>query len=61
MPLLRKQPFVRTTPQNDLKPETKVFFCDATKEIFLDYDDFFQRTILCNSLGNNQYLPIYMF
>ncbi len=50
MPLLRKQAFVRATPPDNLKPETKVFFCEATKEIFLDYDDFFQRTILCNSL-----------
>ena len=27
-----------------------MFYCEATKEIFLDYDAFFQRTILCNSL-----------
>ena len=29
----------------------QVFYCEATKEVFTNYDNFFQRTILCNSLG----------
>ena len=27
-----------------------MFFCETTKEVFLDYEAFFERTILCNSL-----------
>lgn len=50
MPLLRKNPFQRVKPPRDLRPEEEVFFCEATKEIFRDYEEFFQRTILCNSL-----------
>ena len=50
MPLLRKQPFVRNAPPKNITPDHKVFFCEVTKEMFLDYDSFFQRTILCNSL-----------
>jgi bromodomain adjacent to zinc finger domain protein 1A len=33
-----------------LRPDDEVFLCEATKEVFRDYDEFFQRTILCNSL-----------
>ena len=50
MPLLRKQPFHRRRPAKDLRPDDEVFFCEATKEVFKDYEEFFQRTILCNSL-----------
>ncbi len=50
MPLLRKQPFQRKRPDRDLRPDDEVFLCEATKEVFRDYDEFFQRTILCNSL-----------
>jgi bromodomain adjacent to zinc finger domain protein 1A len=50
MPLLRKAPFVRAPPPANLKPTDEVFFCEATKEAFTDYEEFFQRTILCNSL-----------
>jgi len=50
MPLIRKQTFVRKKPDPDLKPEERVFFCEATKEVFRDYEEFFQRTLLCNSL-----------
>ncbi len=50
MPLLRKAPFVRAPPPSNLKPTDEVFFCEATKEAFIDYEEFFQRTILCNSL-----------
>ena len=50
MPLLRKQPFKRSPPPRDLRMEEEIFFCEATKEVFRDYEEFFQRTILCNSL-----------
>jgi len=50
MPLLRKQPFERTKPPAGLKPEDEVFYCEATNEVFTDYEAFFDRTILCNSL-----------
>eukprot|EP00092_Neocalanus_flemingeri_P010571 GFUD01011387.1.p1 GENE.GFUD01011387.1~~GFUD01011387.1.p1 ORF type:complete len:1574 (+),score=621.92 GFUD01011387.1:101-4822(+) len=50
MPLLRKQQFERTKPPTGLKPEDEVFYCEATNEVFNDYEAFFDRTILCNSL-----------
>ncbi|ESO96438.1 hypothetical protein LOTGIDRAFT_159848 [Lottia gigantea] len=50
MPLLRKQPFLREQPSPDLTPDSEVFFCRITKEIFTDYESFFERIILCNSL-----------
>ena len=50
MPLLRKETFVRKKPDRDLTAEDKVFYCEATKEVFRDYEEFFERTILCNSL-----------
>ena len=50
MPLLRKQPFEKSKPPPGIKPEDEVFHCEATNEIFTDYEQFFERTILCNSL-----------
>ncbi|NWW91138.1 BAZ1A protein, partial [Rhynochetos jubatus] len=50
MPLLHGKPFVREKPPADLRPDERVFYCRVTNEIFRDYDDFFERTILCNSL-----------
>ena len=50
MPLLRKQPFEKTTTPANIKPEDEVFYCEATGEVFTDYEQFFERTILCNSL-----------
>ena len=50
MPLLKKKPFKRWPPPPGLQPDDEVFFCEATKEVFKDYESFFQRTILCNSL-----------
>ncbi|KAI4893977.1 hypothetical protein NFI96_015495 [Prochilodus magdalenae] len=50
MPLLHKKPFVRQKPPADLKPDEEVFLCKVTHEIFRNYDEFFERTILCNSL-----------
>ncbi|XP_075388162.1 bromodomain adjacent to zinc finger domain protein 1A [Tenrec ecaudatus] len=50
MPLLHRKPFVRQKPPPDLRPDEEVFYCKVTNEIFRHYDDFFERTILCNSL-----------
>ncbi|XP_042311899.1 bromodomain adjacent to zinc finger domain protein 1A [Sceloporus undulatus] len=50
MPLLHRKPFVREKPPKDLRPQEHVFLCRVTNEVFRDYDDFFERTILCNSL-----------
>ncbi|XP_033896462.3 bromodomain adjacent to zinc finger domain protein 1A-like isoform X1 [Acipenser ruthenus] len=50
MPLLHRKPFVRQKPPLNLKPAEEVFHCKVTNEIFRDYDEFFERTILCNSL-----------
>ena len=65
MPLLKKKPFKRLQPPAGLELDDEVFYCEATKEVFKDYESFFQRTILCNSLvwscsvtgkGNIKYL-----
>lgn len=50
MPLLHRKPFVRQNPPEDLDPDEEVFLCKITHEIFRSYDEFFERTILCNSL-----------
>uniref|UniRef100_A0A8C5HVH0 Bromodomain adjacent to zinc finger domain protein 1A n=1 Tax=Gouania willdenowi TaxID=441366 RepID=A0A8C5HVH0_GOUWI len=50
MPLLHRRNFVRQEPPEDLRPEEEVFLCKITHEIFRTYDEFFERTILCNSL-----------
>ncbi|XP_077477226.1 bromodomain adjacent to zinc finger domain protein 1A [Stigmatopora argus] len=50
MPLLHRKAFVRQEPPDDLRPDEEVFLCRITHEIFRTYDEFFERTILCNSL-----------
>ncbi|KAH7941434.1 hypothetical protein HPB49_013683 [Dermacentor silvarum] len=50
MPLYGKHPFIRQKPPADLKPNDEVFFCKITNEGFRDYDEYFARVILCNSL-----------
>ncbi|CAN9501922.1 unnamed protein product [Ophioblennius macclurei] len=50
MPLLHRRAFVRQEPPADLRPDEEVFLCKITHEIFRTYDEFFERTILCNSL-----------
>ncbi|XP_069119018.1 bromodomain adjacent to zinc finger domain protein 1A-like [Argopecten irradians] len=50
MPLLRRQPFHREKPPPDLDGNEEVFHCKLTNEIFRDYEEFFERIILCNSL-----------
>lgn len=50
MPLYGRHPFIRQKPPADLKPNDEVFFCKITNEGFRDYDEYFARVILCNSL-----------
>ncbi|XP_075048799.1 bromodomain adjacent to zinc finger domain protein 1A isoform X2 [Mixophyes fleayi] len=50
MPLLHRKPFSRTPPPSDLDPAERLFYCRVTNEVFREYDEFFERTILCNSL-----------
>lgn len=50
MPLLNKQKFVKKPIPDDLDPNEYVFYFKPTQEIFQDYDEYFERTILCNSL-----------
>jgi len=50
MPLLRRLPFHKEKIPYDLNPEEEVFHCKITNEIFRDYNAFFERIILCNSL-----------
>ncbi|XP_069391303.1 bromodomain adjacent to zinc finger domain protein 1A isoform X2 [Paralichthys olivaceus] len=50
MPLLHRKAFIRQRPPADLRPEEEVFLCKITHEVFRSYDEFFERTILCNSL-----------
>jgi len=50
MPLLRKKPFVRLPAPQNLKSNDEVFYCELTNEAFTDYEVFYQRMILCNSL-----------
>ncbi|XP_063295772.1 bromodomain adjacent to zinc finger domain protein 1A [Pelobates fuscus] len=50
MPLLHRKPFIRQRPPPDLEPTERLFYCRVTNEVFRDYDEFFERTILCNSL-----------
>ena len=50
MPLLNKQKFVKKPIPADLKPDEEIFYSKLTQEIFRDYDEYFERTILCNSL-----------
>ncbi|XP_059474991.1 bromodomain adjacent to zinc finger domain protein 1A [Neocloeon triangulifer] len=50
MPLLRKKQFEPIKAPKDLRPDEEVFFCSLTGEIFRDYEEFYERIILCNSL-----------
>ncbi|XP_014205969.1 bromodomain adjacent to zinc finger domain protein 1A isoform X2 [Copidosoma floridanum] len=50
MPLLRKKPFQRLHVSSDFRDDDEVFLCSVTNEIFKDYNEFFERIILCNSM-----------
>ncbi|PAV74426.1 hypothetical protein WR25_02425 isoform E [Diploscapter pachys] len=48
MPLLNKKPFDKAEVPS-VKSDEKIFFLEATNEIFFNYDEFFERTIQLNS------------
>lgn len=50
MPLYGKHPFIRKEPPAGIKPGDQVFCCKVTSEVFKDYEEYFARVILCNSL-----------
>ncbi|XP_043462023.1 bromodomain adjacent to zinc finger domain protein 1A isoform X2 [Leptopilina heterotoma] len=50
MPLLRNEPFKKLHVSTDYKADDEVYHCEATNEIFKDYNEFCARIILCNSL-----------
>lgn len=50
MPLLNKRPFVKNEPPTKLSPKDEVFYCDVTNEVFTDYDEYWERLVLCNAM-----------
>ncbi|KFM78225.1 Bromodomain adjacent to zinc finger domain protein 1A, partial [Stegodyphus mimosarum] len=50
MPLLERKAFERIKPPKDLDPNEDLFYCKVTHEVFREYEPFFERVILCNSL-----------
>ncbi|XP_050543474.1 bromodomain adjacent to zinc finger domain protein 1A-like isoform X2 [Daktulosphaira vitifoliae] len=50
MPLLHKKPFSKNPVPRGLRDTDEVFYCEMTKEIFLNYEHYVERIILCNSL-----------
>nr|XP_045619673.1 bromodomain adjacent to zinc finger domain protein 1A-like [Procambarus clarkii] len=50
MPLLYKKAFVKNEPPLSLQPTDKVFFCDITNEVFTDYNEYWERLVLCNAM-----------
>lgn len=50
MPILKKQVQDKASRPEFLRDEEEVFHCQMTNEIFRDYEDFAERTILCNSM-----------
>ncbi|CAL8070378.1 unnamed protein product [Calicophoron daubneyi] len=50
MPLLNGKRFVKKQPPKNLSLSEELFFCPTTLEVFRDYDEYFERTILINSL-----------
>ncbi|CAD6196672.1 unnamed protein product [Caenorhabditis auriculariae] len=49
MPLKNKKPFEPAQAPPGLKPETKVFFLQATKEVFLTHEEYYNRMIELNA------------
>ncbi|XP_069952851.1 bromodomain adjacent to zinc finger domain protein 1A [Cherax quadricarinatus] len=50
MPLLNKKPFVKREPPSHLQLSDKVFYCDITNEVFTDFDEYWERLVLCNAM-----------
>jgi bromodomain adjacent to zinc finger domain protein 1A len=47
---MNKQKFAKKPVPRDINPNEEIFYSKLTQEIFRDYDEYFERTILCNSL-----------
>uniref|UniRef100_A0A2P2HYB3 Bromodomain adjacent to zinc finger domain protein 1A n=1 Tax=Hirondellea gigas TaxID=1518452 RepID=A0A2P2HYB3_9CRUS len=50
MPLLHKKPFVKKRAPPGVNPNDKVFYCELTNEAFTDYDEYWERLVLCNAM-----------
>ncbi|XP_017779686.1 PREDICTED: bromodomain adjacent to zinc finger domain protein 1A isoform X2 [Nicrophorus vespilloides] len=50
MPLLKNRTLEKAPISEFLRDNEEVFHCEMTNEIFRDYDDFAEKTILCNSM-----------
>ncbi|KAL1245852.1 Bromodomain adjacent to zinc finger domain protein 1A [Trichinella spiralis] len=50
MPLLQGEPLRFFPHPDDLRPDEKVFYCPCTKEVFRDFEQYFKRTMILNSL-----------
>ncbi|KAF6780088.1 hypothetical protein AHF37_00317 [Paragonimus kellicotti] len=50
MPLLNGEKFIRKQPPKDFTPNEEFFFSPITLEVFREYDEYFERTILVNSV-----------
>lgn len=50
MPLLKRKPFVRAKSPEGLRDDEEVFYCEHTKEIFRNYEDYFERVMLISSM-----------
>uniref|UniRef100_A0A7E4W7W0 Bromo domain-containing protein n=1 Tax=Panagrellus redivivus TaxID=6233 RepID=A0A7E4W7W0_PANRE len=50
MPVYNKVPFRRKKPDPTIKDDDMVFFMAETKEVFTDYDEYFNRYIKINTL-----------
>ncbi|KRZ67027.1 Bromodomain adjacent to zinc finger domain protein 1A [Trichinella papuae] len=50
MPLLQGEPLRFVPRPADLHPDEKVFYCPCTKEVFREFEQYFKRTMILNSL-----------
>ncbi|XP_063703456.1 bromodomain adjacent to zinc finger domain protein 1A [Culicoides brevitarsis] len=50
MPLLKRKSFVRAKSPESLRDDEEVFYCEQTKEIFRNYEDYFERVMLISSM-----------
>uniref|UniRef100_A0A182N167 Bromodomain adjacent to zinc finger domain protein 1A n=1 Tax=Anopheles dirus TaxID=7168 RepID=A0A182N167_9DIPT len=50
MPLLRRQVLQKASPSERLKDSDEVLYCEATGEIFSNYEDYFHRVMLISSM-----------
>lgn len=50
MPLLKKKVFEKTSPEEFLRDDEEVFYCEVTNEIFRNYEEYAERMLLCTSM-----------